>query len=82
MGLTEYGWNDEWAAAFAPHAEAGYFPARVVCELRRKFYAVQDEEIARNHRESDQRSPKHSPKRWTSHPEVGHRRRKRSYTCY
>lgn len=44
MGLTEYGWNDEWAAAFAPHAEAGYFPARVVCELRRKFYAVQDED--------------------------------------
>ncbi|MBT5900891.1 MAG: ribosome small subunit-dependent GTPase A [Opitutaceae bacterium] len=44
MGLTEYGWNDDWAAAFAPHAEAGYTPARVVCELRRKFYAVQDED--------------------------------------
>lgn len=42
MGLTDYGWNDDWAAAFAPHAAAGHAPARVVCELRRKFYAVQD----------------------------------------
>ncbi|MCF3651316.1 ribosome small subunit-dependent GTPase A [Synoicihabitans lomoniglobus] len=41
--LTDFGWNDQWAAAFAPHAAAGYAPARVVCELRRKFYAVQDE---------------------------------------
>ena len=44
MSLKYYGWNDHWAAAFAPHAEAGYEPARVVCELRRKFYAVQDAE--------------------------------------
>ncbi|MCC5023212.1 MAG: ribosome small subunit-dependent GTPase A [Candidatus Synoicihabitans palmerolidicus] len=44
MSLTDYGWNQDWATAFAPHAEAGYEPARVVCELRRKFYAVQDEE--------------------------------------
>ncbi|GAB5560208.1 MAG: ribosome small subunit-dependent GTPase A [Synoicihabitans sp.] len=42
MSLTEYGWNDQWAEKFAPHAEAGYEPARVVCELRRKFYAVQN----------------------------------------
>ncbi len=42
MSLENFGWNAEWAAAFAPHAEAGHKPARVVCELRRKFYAVQD----------------------------------------
>lgn len=44
MSLEDYGWNADWAAAFAPHAAAGYEPARVVCELRRKFYAVQDAE--------------------------------------
>jgi ribosome biogenesis GTPase len=44
MPLEDYGWNQDWAAAFAPHAEAGHEPARVVCELRRKFYAVQDVE--------------------------------------
>ena len=43
MSLEDFGWNDQWAEAFAPHAAAGYRPARVVCELRRKFYAVQDE---------------------------------------
>jgi len=42
MSLESLGWNDDWAAAFAPHGEAGFTPARVVCELRRKFYAVQD----------------------------------------
>lgn len=41
MTLDDYGWNDFFAAAFAPHAAAGLEPARVVCELRRKFYAVQ-----------------------------------------
>lgn len=41
MSLDAYGWNDHWQAAFAQHAEAGLEPARVVCELRRKFYAVQ-----------------------------------------
>ena len=39
--LDAYGWNATWAAAFAPHAAAGLVPARVVCELRRNFYAVQ-----------------------------------------
>jgi len=43
MSLQAYGWNDDWAAAFAPYRREGYRPARVVCELRRKFYAVQDE---------------------------------------
>jgi ribosome biogenesis GTPase len=41
MDLTAYGWNDEWVRAFSTHAAAGLEPARVVCELRRKFYAVQ-----------------------------------------
>jgi len=44
MLLDDYGWNEAWADAFAPHAAAGYDPARVVCELRRKFYAVQTAE--------------------------------------
>ena len=41
MSLDALGWNEHWQSAFAPHAEAGLEPARVVCELRRKFYAVQ-----------------------------------------
>jgi ribosome biogenesis GTPase / thiamine phosphate phosphatase len=47
MSLAAYGWNEHWAAAFAPHAVDGYEPARVVCELRRRFYAVQtaDDEL-------------------------------------
>jgi len=40
MTLVELGWNDELARTFAPHATAGFEPARVVCELRRNFYAV------------------------------------------
>jgi len=40
MTLAELGWNDAFAAAFAPHAAAGFEPARVVCELRRNFCAV------------------------------------------
>lgn len=43
MDLEAYGWNENWAAVFAPYQRDGYRPARVVCELRRKFYAVQDE---------------------------------------
>ncbi|CAM3139705.1 ribosome small subunit-dependent GTPase A [Rariglobus hedericola] len=39
--LSSYGWDDAWAAAFAPHAAIGYEPARVVVELRRHYYAVQ-----------------------------------------
>jgi len=44
MSLETLGWNATWAAEFAPHATAGHRPARVVCELRRKFYAVADGE--------------------------------------
>lgn len=39
--LASFGWDDQWAAAFAPHAAAGHEPARVVVELRRHYYAVQ-----------------------------------------
>lgn len=41
MSLAAFGWNDTLESAFAPHAAAGLEPARVVCELRRKFCAVQ-----------------------------------------
>jgi ribosome biogenesis GTPase / thiamine phosphate phosphatase len=41
MTLAEFGWNDPLALTFTPHAAAGLEPARVVCELRRNFYAVQ-----------------------------------------
>lgn len=40
MTLAELGWHDAQAHAFAAHAAAGLEPARVVCELRRNFYAV------------------------------------------
>lgn len=43
MSLADFGWNGALASMFAPHAAAGLEPARVVCELRRKFYAVQTE---------------------------------------
>jgi len=39
--IHAFGWDDAWAASFAPHAAAGYEPARVVVELRRHYYAVQ-----------------------------------------
>lgn len=41
MTLDTLGWSEFWARAFVPHAAAGLEPARVVCELRRNFYAVQ-----------------------------------------
>lgn len=41
MPLTDLGWNESFAGAFERHAAAGLEPARVVCELRRNFYAVQ-----------------------------------------
>ena len=44
MSLDAYGWDPGWAAAFAVHAAAGLEPARVVCELRRRFYAVQTDQ--------------------------------------
>jgi ribosome biogenesis GTPase len=40
MTLAELGWNESLAAVFGVHAVAGLEPARVVCELRRNFYAV------------------------------------------
>lgn len=34
MNLREWGWDEEWAAAFAPHAAEGLQPARVVRQDR------------------------------------------------
>jgi ribosome biogenesis GTPase len=34
MELADLGWDQHFAAAFAPHAAAGLQPARVICELR------------------------------------------------
>ncbi|NCA81620.1 MAG: ribosome small subunit-dependent GTPase A [Opitutae bacterium] len=34
MNLREWGWDENWAAAFAPHAAAGLEPARVVRQDR------------------------------------------------
>ncbi len=41
MTLTDLGWTDEFARHFKPYSQQGLEPARVVCELRRNFYAVQ-----------------------------------------
>jgi len=38
--LKSLGWDDALASAFATHAEKGLEPARIVCELRRNFYAI------------------------------------------
>jgi len=40
LDLPALGWDARWDAVFAPHAAAGLQPARVVCELRRHYYAV------------------------------------------
>lgn len=40
MTLADLGWTEILAQAFAAHAATGLEPARVVCELRRNFYAV------------------------------------------
>ncbi len=37
MTLTDLGWNDFFAQAFAPHAAAGMVPARVTLELKGYF---------------------------------------------
>lgn len=46
MTLAELGWNDTFAAAFAPHAAAGCTPARVTLELK-GFFEVTDGNGAR-----------------------------------
>jgi ribosome biogenesis GTPase len=43
MTLADFGWSEALSHAFAPHAAVGLEPARVVCELRRNFCAVQTE---------------------------------------
>ncbi|MEO7599899.1 MAG: ribosome small subunit-dependent GTPase A, partial [Opitutus sp.] len=40
MTLAALGWDEQFAADFARHVPLGLEPARVVCELRRNFYAV------------------------------------------
>ncbi len=44
--LAQLGWNDSFAAAFAPHAAAGCVPARVTLELK-GFFEVTGEDGAR-----------------------------------
>lgn len=46
MNLAELGWNDAFAAAFAPHAAEGCVPARVTLELK-GFFEVTGEDGAR-----------------------------------
>lgn len=41
MSLTDYGWTETLAREFAILAASDLEPARVVCELRRNYYAVQ-----------------------------------------
>jgi ribosome biogenesis GTPase / thiamine phosphate phosphatase len=40
MSLGAYGWTEARELGFGPQRERRWEPARVVCELRRKFYAV------------------------------------------
>ncbi|MDD3179099.1 MAG: ribosome small subunit-dependent GTPase A [Opitutaceae bacterium] len=37
MKLAALGWDESFAAAFAPHAAAGLQPARVICELKHAY---------------------------------------------
>jgi len=37
MDLADLGWNDEWAAKFAPHTAAGLEPARVTADFGRGY---------------------------------------------
>lgn len=46
MTLAELGWNDHFAAAFAPHAAEGCVPGRVTLELK-GYYEVTGESGAR-----------------------------------
>jgi ribosome biogenesis GTPase len=46
MTLAQLGWNDHFAAAFAPHAAAGCAPARVTLELK-GYYEVTGESGAK-----------------------------------
>lgn len=40
QAMVGLGWDEGWSRAFAEYGAAGMEPARVVCELRRHFYAV------------------------------------------
>lgn len=41
--ITQYGWSDPLAAAFAPHARAGHVPGRIVVQQRDGYQVVTDE---------------------------------------
>ncbi|MBI5381565.1 MAG: ribosome small subunit-dependent GTPase A [Opitutae bacterium] len=47
MELADLGWNDHFAAAYAPHAAAGLQPARVICELKHAYalHTGEDEQL-------------------------------------
>jgi len=38
MSLNDFGWNDAWREAFAPHAEGGRIPARVARQERAGWF--------------------------------------------
>ncbi len=42
MSLTEYGWDENWARAFAGHRAQGFEPARITREDRSGYEAVSD----------------------------------------
>ncbi|MCC7125657.1 MAG: ribosome small subunit-dependent GTPase A [Acidobacteria bacterium] len=49
-GLRELGWDERWAARFAPHAAAGLIPARVTIEFNHLYQAIgPDGEIRLQH---------------------------------
>ncbi len=46
MELADFGWDENWAAAFAPHTSAGWQPARVTLQLK-GFWEVTTPQTAR-----------------------------------
>ena len=41
--IQHYGWSDALARAFAPHAQAGYIPGRIVVQQRNGYLVATDE---------------------------------------
>ena len=41
--IEQYGWSDAWATAFAPQAQAGHAPGRVVLQHRNGYVVATDE---------------------------------------
>ena len=40
--IEKFGWSDLLAAAFAPHARAGYLPGRIVIQQRNGYLVATD----------------------------------------